>query len=106
MKRTDGILINVARGKVIDQEALYNHLKATPSFSAGIDTWWSEPGDPGGFKLEHPFFDLPNLVGSPHNADDVPGVMTAATKTAAQNVRHFLEGKMIRGKVNRADYNS
>lgn len=102
--KPDGILINVARGKVVEQQALYNHLKATPAFSAGIDTWWSEPGDPEGFKLDYPFFDLPNLVGSPHNADDVPGIMTAATKIAAENIRCFLEGKAIRGKVNRADY--
>jgi phosphoglycerate dehydrogenase-like enzyme len=53
--------------------------------------------------LDYPFFDLPNLVGSPHNADVVPGAMTAATKIAAENIRHFLEGKAIRGKVNRAD---
>jgi glycerate dehydrogenase len=102
--KQDGILINVARGKVIEQRALYRHLKATPSFKAGIDTWWSEPVDPSGFALEYPFFDLPNLLGSPHNADDVPGVMTAATKTAAQNIRNFLEGKAIKGKVNRSDY--
>jgi glycerate dehydrogenase len=102
--KPDGILINVARGKVVEQRALYHHLKTTPSFGAGIDTWWSEPGDPGGFQLDYPFFDLPNLVGSPHNADDVPGVMTAAAKIAAQNMRRFLEGKGIKGKVNRADY--
>ncbi len=102
--KPDGILINVARGKVVEQEALYTHLKTTPSFAAGIDTWWSEPGDPSGFKLDYPFFDLPNLVGSPHNADDVPGEMTAATKMAAQNIRRFLEDKAIRGKVDRADY--
>jgi phosphoglycerate dehydrogenase-like enzyme len=102
--KPDGILINVARGKVVEQQALYNHLRATPSFGAGIDTWWSEPGDPGGFKLDYPFFDLPNLVGSPHNADDVPGIMTAATKIAAENIRHFLEDNVIRGRVNRADY--
>ncbi len=104
--KPDGILINVARGNVVDQQALYTHLKTTPSFGAGIDTWWSEPSDPGGFKLDYPFFGLPNLVGSPHNADDVPGVMTAATKIAVRNVRHFLEGKAIKGKLNRADYAS
>ena len=104
LMKPDGILINVARGKVIEQQALYNHLKSTPSFSAGIDTWWSEPADPSGFVLEYPFFELPNLLGSPHNADDVPGAMTAATKIAAKNIRDFLEGKAIKGEVNRADY--
>ncbi|MBW2513303.1 MAG: hydroxyacid dehydrogenase [Deltaproteobacteria bacterium] len=102
--KPDGILINVARGKVIEQRALYTHLKNTPSFGAGIDTWWSEPGDPSGFKLNYPFFDLPNLVGSPHNADNVPGAMTGATKSAARNIQRFLEGKAVRGRVNRADY--
>ncbi len=103
MKR-NAILINVARGKVIDQEALYEHLKATPTFGAGIDTWWSEPGSPDGFKLDYPFFELPNLIGSPHNADDVPGAMAAASKIAAENIVRFLEKKKIRGKINRSDY--
>lgn len=102
--KPDAILINVARGKVVDQRALYTHLKSRPSFGAGIDTWWFEPDDPSGFKLDYPFFDLPNLVGSPHNADDVPGAMTAATKSAAQNIHRFLEGKAVRGKISRADY--
>jgi phosphoglycerate dehydrogenase-like enzyme len=104
LMKPDGILINVARGKVIEQQALYDHLRATPSFGAGIDTWWSEPGDPGGFRLDYPFFDLPNFVGSPHNADDVPGIMTTAAKIAAENIRRFLEGKKIRGKLDRSDY--
>jgi glycerate dehydrogenase len=104
LMKPDAILINVARGRVIDQQALYQHLKSTPTFGAGIDTWWSEPGSPEGFKLDYPFFDLPNLVGSPHNADDVPGAMTAASQMAAENIRRFLEGKKIQGEINRLDY--
>ena len=105
LMKQDAILVNVARGKVIDQAALYTHLKETPTFSAGIDTWWSEPGDPDGFKLDFPFFDLPNLIGSPHKADHVPGTMHTAVKKAAENIRNFFEGKPIRGEVDRADYN-
>ena len=104
LMKPDAILINVARGKVVDQQALYEHLRSTPAFGVGIDTWWSEPGSPEGFKLDHPFFDLPNLVGSPHNADDVPGAMTAAAKAAAENIRRFLEGKKIHGEISRSDY--
>ena len=104
LMKHDTILINVARGKVIDQAALYAHLKQTPTFSAGIDTWWSEPGDPDGFKLDFPFFDLPNLIGSPHKADHVPDMMHTAVKKAADNIRSFYEGKPIRGEVNRTDY--
>lgn len=104
LMKPDTILINVARGKVIDQEALYEHLLAYPSFRVGIDTWWSEPGDPDGFKLDYPFFELPNLIGSPHNADDVPGATLAATKLAVSNIGRFLKGDFVRGVVDRTNY--
>lgn len=102
--KTDAILINVARGNVIDQGALYAHLKAHPRFQAGIDTWWSEPHSHGEFRIEYPFFELPNLIGSPHNADDVPGQMYKATQMAAENVKKFILGEDVKGLVDRHDY--
>ncbi len=102
--KPEAILINVARGDVINQEALYRHLADNPKFCAGIDTWWKEPGTHGVFTLDYPFFELPNLLGSPHNADDVPGVMTAALKRAAENIRQFLNDQKIFGRVDRNDY--
>ncbi|MBW2437667.1 MAG: hydroxyacid dehydrogenase, partial [Deltaproteobacteria bacterium] len=102
--RKDAILINVARGDVINQKALYDHLKSHPEFRAGIDTWWSEPAESGTFKLEYPFFELPNIIGSPHCADHVPGAMPYAIRRALENVKDFLMGNEIRGTVNREDY--
>jgi len=102
--KEDAILINVGRGDVVNQKALYEHLKSHPEFRAGIDTWWSEPVEPGSFKLEYPFFELPNIIGSPHCADHVPGAMTNATRSALENVKNFLRGHEIRGRLNRQDY--
>ena len=102
--KKDAILINVARGPLVDQEALYKHLSENPQFRAGIDTWWEEPGSHGAFRLEYPFFDLPNIVGSPHNADMVPGMMPEATRRAVENIKHHLRGEKIRGILNRRDY--
>ena len=102
--KKDAILINVARGPVVDQEALYKHLSENPQFRAGIDTWWEEPGSHGAFRLQYPFFDLPNIVGSPHNADMVPGMMPEATRRAVENIKHHLRGEKIRGILNRRDY--
>jgi len=103
MKR-DAILINVARGGIVNQKALYEHMKANPDFRVGIDTWWSEPSSHGIFTLEHPFFELQNLIGSPHIADHVPGIMPKATKQALENVKNYLLGKAVHGVVKRNDY--
>jgi phosphoglycerate dehydrogenase-like enzyme len=102
--KKDAILINVARGDVVNQKALYDHLVSHPDFRAGIDTWWFEPVSSGEFRLEYPFFELPNLIGSPHIADHVPNSRPQATSKALKNVRNFLLGKKIRGVVNRKDY--
>lgn len=102
--KEDAILINVGRGDVINQKALYEHLKSHPNFRAGIDTWWSEPADRGELELDFPFFELPNMIGSPHCADHVPRSMPAATRKALENVRRFLLGNPIRGVLDRNDY--
>ncbi|MEJ2167343.1 MAG: 2-hydroxyacid dehydrogenase [Desulfobacterales bacterium] len=102
--KESAILINVGRGEVVNQKALYEHLKSHPEFRAGIDTWWSEPAEPGPFKLEYPFFELANIIGSPHCADHVPGAMSRATRSALENVRSFLLGQKLRGVLNRTDY--
>ncbi|MGB5747762.1 MAG: 2-hydroxyacid dehydrogenase [Desulfobacterales bacterium] len=98
------ILINVGRGDVINQKALYDHLKSHPNFQAGIDTWWSEPTDQGELKLDFPFFELSNIIGSPHCADHVPRSMLLATRKAIENVKCFLLGNPIRGVLDRNDY--
>jgi len=103
MKR-ECILVNVARGALIDEEALYEHLKSHPDFMAGIDAWWVEPFGKGYFRIDHPFCSLPNFLGSPHNSSMVPGVIPKATALAAQNVLKFLHGEEIRGVVSREQY--
>ena len=104
LMKEDAILINVGRGDVINQKALYEHLKAHPAFRAGIDTWWSEPVKSEKFKLAYPFFELPNIIGSPHNADHVPNSIPKATRKALENVRNFMMGTEIRGVLKREDY--
>ena len=104
LMKHDAILINVARGHVIDEQALYRHLAQNPGFSAGIDTWWIEPSKDGEFKVNYPFFNLPNFLGSPHNSSITPGTMANAARLAAQNAADFLSSGKIRGEIRRKDY--
>jgi phosphoglycerate dehydrogenase-like enzyme len=103
MKPT-AILVNVARGAIIDERALYEHLLKNPQFCAGIDAWWHEPGPNSGFRTDFPFFDLPNLLGSPHNSGIVPGVLLSAARRAAENVRRYLRAEPVTGVMRREDY--
>ncbi len=102
--KPDAILVNVARGAIIDEEALYNHAKSHSSFLAGIDAWWTEPFMYGSFRMEYPFLELPNVLGSPHNSAVVPRVLVDATRQAAENVKHFLKGEKVMGIAQREDY--
>ncbi|MHC1724944.1 MAG: NAD(P)-dependent oxidoreductase [Syntrophobacteraceae bacterium] len=104
LMKPDAILLNVARGSIIDEKALYEHLVQNPDFSAGIDTWWIEPSMGGEFKVNYPFFDLPNFLGSPHNSAVAPGVMMGAVRAAAENIVSYVRGEKIRGEINREDY--
>ena len=104
LMKPDAILINVARGGIVDEEALYQRLQTHPDFMAGIDAWWDEPRGSAPFKTNFPFFDLPNVLGSPHNSALVPGFELAATQLALDNVERHLRGETVRGVVRREDY--
>lgn len=102
--KPDAVLVNVARGSVVDQGALYHHLAAHPEFSAAIDAWWTEPLHAGEFSVDFPFFDLPNVLGSPHNSGLVPGILEEAIARAAANVGRFLSGEPVTGIVDPEEY--
>lgn len=101
LMKKDAILINVARGPIIKEKDLYEHLKSHPDFSAGIDTWWIEPFKFGEFKINYPFFELPNLLGSPHNSSMVENIMIEGARKAAENVKRFLNDEEVNGIVKR-----
>jgi len=103
--KPDACLINVARAPLVDEKALYDHLKANPDFLAGVDVWWEEPTwSESRFHIDYPFFELPNFLGSPHNSNYVEDSFVDAAVAASANVRAFLEGKKPGGLIRREDY--
>lgn len=102
--KPNAILVNVSRAAIMDEHALYGHLLAHPDFCAGIDTWWHEPGPDSGFVTGYPFFDLPNVLGSPHNSGVVDGALQVGARKAAENVWRFLHREPVVGVARREDY--
>jgi len=102
--KPDAILVNSARGAIIDEEALYIHARNHPTFMVGIDTWWEEPLRGSTFRMGYPFLELPNVLGSPHNSALDSQVILVAARQAAENITRFFKGERMMGIVRREDY--
>ena len=80
-------LINVARGALVDEEALHEVLLAGRIGGAGIDVFSREPPDPS-----HPVYDLTNVVSIPHIAGVTDGTSRKRAACAAENVNRIARG--------------
>jgi phosphoglycerate dehydrogenase-like enzyme len=93
LMKKDAILVNLARGELIEEEALYLHLRDHASFVACIDAWWIEPVRHGRFEMRFPFLDLPNVIASPHNSAAAGNGRVTGIRRAALNCARALAGE-------------
>lgn len=94
MKRT-AILINSARGPLVDPKALYEALKAGTIFAAGLDVTDPEPP-----LIDDPLLKLPNVVIAPHIASATFGTRNAMAEICARNLIAGLKGEKLPAWVN------
>ncbi|OLE68762.1 hypothetical protein AUF78_14535 [archaeon 13_1_20CM_2_51_12] len=101
--KKDGILVNVARGELVDEKAMYEHLVSNPNFRYATDVWWYRENRES-LKTDYPFLSLPNFIGTPH----VSGPSGLATgrpiQLAVENTIRFLKGLRPRNIVDPEEY--
>ncbi len=100
LMKKNAILVNVARGKIIAEKDLYEHLRDNPEFTVALDAWWHYDDE---FKQAYPFEKLPNVLMSPHCGGVYEGFWEDLIRYAAENVKLFYEGRP-RNVVRREDY--
>jgi len=94
MKR-DALLINVGRGAVTDEDALFAALRDGVIGGAALDTWWRYPTveEPDIRPSRHPFHELPNVIMTPHCSAWTEGMARRRGADAARNIDRFIRGE-------------
>ncbi len=93
MKRS-AYLVNIARGELIDEDALLDALRTGRIAGAGLDVFNVEP------LFDSPLFALDNVVLTPHQAGLTQGGKTGAAVRAARNALEALRGSVPRDAIN------
>jgi len=84
-----GIVINIARGSVVDQTALIQALKDKSIAGAGLDVFWDEP------NIDPQFFKLQNVVLTPHNGSNTHETRRAMADLALANLKAFFDERPL-----------
>ncbi len=94
-KAKDGVrIVNVARGGIVDEEALHEGLTSGKVGAAGLDVFDSEP------CIDSPLFSLPNVVVTPHLGASTVEAQDRAGITIAEQVALALDGDFVPFAVN------
>ena len=89
MKKT-ACLINVARGQLVDENALHAALIEGTLGGAGIDVFANEPEDP-----DKPVYQLPNVIVSPHIAGETYGTAQKRNGAMVANIDRLADGREV-----------
>jgi phosphoglycerate dehydrogenase-like enzyme len=98
MKRT-AYLINVGRGVIVDLADLTAALRAGEIAGAGLDVFETEP-----LPAEHPLWQLPNAILTPHVAGFSPRIAERHLEVLLDNLRRFQDGRPLRNVADKTQW--
>jgi len=100
MKRS-AFLVNIARGAVVDEDAVYAALRDRTIGGAALDVWWRYPdaAEPERRPSRHPFHELPNVIMTPHCSGWTEGMVARRWAEVAGNINRFARGEPLQNVV-------
>jgi phosphoglycerate dehydrogenase-like enzyme len=98
LMKPSAVLINVARGEIVDEQALVEALRAKQIRGAGIDVFTEEPPKP-----DHPLLQMDNVIATPHIAGMTRGTSRRRGNAAAENVFRVEKGQSPLYRVTATD---
>ena len=88
------LLINCARGPIVDEKALVEALRSGKLGGAGLDVTEEEP-----LPADHPLFAMQNVIVTPHYAPTTREAAVGVAVMAAENLNRFFAGQPVIGQV-------
>jgi phosphoglycerate dehydrogenase-like enzyme len=92
------IIVNMARGGVMDEAALIENLKSGHVAGAGLDVFAEEP-----LPATSPLWDAPNVLVTPHFTPPVPDRSQRSLETIIENLRRYRAGEKMLNRISRED---
>ena len=95
--KPDAVLINIARGSVVDEPALSRRCGTGRLGGAALDVVSREP-----LAADSPLWDLPNVLITPHSMSTASSENAWLTDLFCDNLRRYLDGEPLRNVVDKA----
>jgi len=102
--KPDAMLVNVARGDVVQKEALYDRLVKNPGFAYATDVWWPDGEGVETFSPDLPFLELENFLGTPHASGPSAIITGQVGKGVVENLLRYFRGQPLKNVVDRSEY--
>ena len=101
LMKPGALLINVARARIVDEDALYAALKNGPLGGAALDVWWQYPtqAEPDRRPSRRPFHELPNVLMTPYCASSSDAMAERRWSVVAGNLDRFASGEPLENVV-------
>jgi phosphoglycerate dehydrogenase-like enzyme len=99
----DGVLINVGRGPLVNERALFDALRNGDVGAAAIDVWYRYPTEAGltGAPATLPFGELANVLMTPHSSGVTTDTFIGRTDDITANIGRLARGETLRNVIGR-----